>query len=689
MTLEETAQAMHDSLVGVYDDFVPTHPEFGRAFIDVDEPKPEPYPHRLVHGGFEGTETLFSLYMPSAEQYDGRVLQFLEGGAGGHENIMASGFMAFGNDAWQFPYAFDDMGAVLIESNQGHPSNAGHTGFKNDVYLFGASAETARFAKWLAAKVYGREVHHTYVFGASGGGHRSFQCIMRAPDVYDGGVPEVFGVNPGLYWSIFGQAVSLLGDDIVKVRDAMEPGGSGDPFAGLTFAQREVLRDLFQIGFPRDATTQLAHISVFPFTLYNTIDENPAYFDDFWNAKGYLGHDDPDRLADRRVKETVTVKEIRPASDLLKSLFVAMQLVTAGATLQTPYGVTVDTNDPTRFVMAKLTVKTGKAAGRQMVIADVAGNALVPFGEKCPQLFEDVAPGDEVEIDNADWLAFCHLYLHNVEWNVPGLHRDDRRVPPDYERFAVDGVPVHAQTGVANYDLDVVTPFPGKMIYIGAVLDICIWPTITSSFDEYVRSVLGENVRDHYRLWWVENSTHARAEMACALTGDPPEFWRTRLVDYEAVGAAALTAVRRWVEDGIEPLADSAYTLTADKHIMLPQDPELRGGVQPAVGLAVNGGGTRIEVAAGTEVKFDGYGIVPAGAGTIIEAAMDFEGTDTWPFQAANVDGSADRIEVHTAHVFETPGTYFPVLRIGSHLDGARRRGEAIRNLARVRVVVT
>jgi hypothetical protein len=371
----------------------------------------------------------------------------------------------------------------------------------------------------------------------------------------------------------------------------------------------------------------------------------------------------------------------------MASMFVAMQLVTAGATLQTPYGVLVDDHDPRRFTMAKLTIKTGKAAGREMVIADVTGDSLIPFGEKCPELFEGVEPGDEVEIDNRDWIAFCHLYQYNVEWNVPGLHRDDARVPQDYERYAVDGVPINPQTGVAHYDLDEVVPFPGKMIYIGAVLDICIWPTITSSFDHYVRSVLGATAKDHYRLWWVENSTHARAEMAAALTGEAFPLWRTRLVDYEAVGAAALRAVRAWVEEGTEPLADSAYTLTADKHIILPEDPELRGGVQPAVRLTVDGG-ARMEVTAGTEVTFSGSAVVPRGAGTIVEAEMDFDSSDSWPFQAGVADGSSDHIEIAATHVYPTPGTYFPVLRVGSHADGAGFRGEAIRNLARVRVVV-
>jgi hypothetical protein len=690
--MSDASNAASDgSLIGRFDDYTPTQAGFGRPFIDVDEWHDEPRRHRLLHGGFEGTETLFTFYFPPAAQYQGRLLQYLEGGAGGHENILAANVMGFGGaePPWQYAYAFDEMGALLIESNQGHPSNAGHTGFHNDVYLFGASAETARFAKWLALRLFGSDVERSYVFGASGGGHRSFQCLMRAPDVYDGAVPEVFGVNPGAYWSIFGDAVDALGADVVAVRDAMEPGGSGDPFNGLSFHQREVLRDLFQMGFPRGATTQLAHIAVFPFTLYNTIEHNPKYFHDFWNTKGYLGHDEPGRLGERLIQTTATVDKVVEASDMMSSVFVAMQLATAGATLQTPYGVRLNVDDPHRLVMAKVTVKSGKAAGREMVIADVAqGDALVPFGEKCPELFEDVEPGDEVEIDNRDWIAFCNLYRHSVEFNVPGLRRNDAPVPDDYERFAVDGHAVFPQTGASHYDLDVVDPWPGKMIYIGAVNDICIWPTIVSSFDQYVRSVIGDRTGDTYRLWWVENSTHGRAEMASVLTREPPSIWRTRLVDYEAVGATALTALRAWVEDGVEPPADSAYTLTADKDIVLSRDPLTRGGVQPVVELTV-GGGARIDVQVGQEVTFDGRAIVPKDAGTIVEAEMDFDGSDTWPLQVAGADGSRDRIDVNATHVFTAPGTYFPVLRVGSHRDGAARRGEAVRNLARCRVVVS
>jgi hypothetical protein len=368
---------------------------------------------------------------------------------------------------------------------------------------------------------------------------------------------------------------------------------------------------------------------------------------------------------------------------------VAMALASAGAQPLANFGGTLDVEDPNKLFMCKLTVRTGKAAGREMVVSRVTGDGVVlPFAQKCPEMFDDVEPGDQIEFDNRDWIAFCHLYQHNVEWNVPGLHTAGTRVPRDYARFAVEGNPVHLQSATSHYDLDLVEPFPGKMIYIGALADVFIWPTIISSFDEYVRAVLGDAVDEHYRLWWVENSTHVRADMPVMYTKEKnPHVWRTRLIDYEGVNAAALSAVRDWVESGIAPPASTAYTMTADNAVVLPDDARDRGGVQPVVRLRVNGG-TRAEVPAGTPVTFEGSADVPPGGGTIVEAEMDFDSTDTWPYRAPGADGSATALTVAATHTYDTPGTYFPVLRVGAHRDPAAVHGETVRNLARVRVVV-
>ena len=91
-------------------------PFFGSPFVDFDESRDAPVPHRYVHGGFEGTDTRFSFYFPPAEQWRGRLLQVLEGGNGGHENT-AQGPVGGGVSHIAFAAA---TGCYLVESNQGH-----------------------------------------------------------------------------------------------------------------------------------------------------------------------------------------------------------------------------------------------------------------------------------------------------------------------------------------------------------------------------------------------------------------------------------------------------------------------------------------------------------------------------------------------------------------------------------------
>ena len=43
-------------------------PDYDKPFVDVDEWREEPVRHRYVHGGFEGTDLLFSYYFPPAER---------------------------------------------------------------------------------------------------------------------------------------------------------------------------------------------------------------------------------------------------------------------------------------------------------------------------------------------------------------------------------------------------------------------------------------------------------------------------------------------------------------------------------------------------------------------------------------------------------------------------------------------
>lgn len=53
-------------------------PRFKSPYIDVDEMRTAPVPHRYVHGGFTGTDAKFAFYFPyfsPREQYQGRFFQ--------------------------------------------------------------------------------------------------------------------------------------------------------------------------------------------------------------------------------------------------------------------------------------------------------------------------------------------------------------------------------------------------------------------------------------------------------------------------------------------------------------------------------------------------------------------------------------------------------------------------------------
>jgi hypothetical protein len=692
--MQTTAFATEGSLVGPHPDYEAVEAGFGTPFVDVDEWRDAPRRHRYVHGGFEGTHTLFSIYLPPGESFDGRLLKHLEGGSGGHEFLIANDIGMW--MSWMFDFCYDEFGAILMESNQGHYHDEG-IGFHDDVVLFGASAESARFAKWLAPQLYGQPVEHAYVFGASGGGHRSYQCLMHRGDVFDGGVPEVCGANPGAYWSVQALAIELLGDKLVEVADRCEVGGSGDPFDGLTYDQREALADLFRMGYPRAAVNQLQTLAA-PFTLNNTKEYNPSFFEDFWSKTGYLGHDDPERLAKRRVRITAKVQGVVDAGRVkeLDADHVGLQTLMAGAAPQARAAVKLDVDDPQRFYMAWLTVKTGKAAGRRLVAMHFTPDgAVVPFLQMCPEMFDGVEAGDEVEIDNSDWIALTHLYKHNIEWNVPGLHTPAARVPAEYSDFAFDGIPIHTQTGEILYDLNTLVPFTSKMIVIAAHLDVMIWPTFITPLERHLRMTQGERADDTMRLYWVENATHgppmgmgAMSAITMLTRTFDPFVWPTRLVEYQNAAKHALVDVAAWVEGGVAPPPDTRYSMTRNNQLELPAEAAQRRGIQPVVTLRANGG-VRAEVKVGEAVRFEGTAEQPPGVGLIAQAEMDFLSDNTWPKQAEIGGGAAQEMTMATTYAFDKPGTYFPSFRVGAWRDGAGRTGLPIQNLARVRVVVT
>ncbi len=162
----------------------------------------------------------------------------------------------------------------------------------------------------------------------------------------------------------------------------------------------------------------------------------------------------------------------------------------------------------------------------------------------------------------------------------------------------------------------------------------------------------------------------------------------TRLIDYGGSLEQALLDLMAWVEDETEPPDETGYTLDADQRLTLAPTAAERAGVQPVVRATANGS-LRTDAATGEEVAFAVDAEAPRGGGTITRVEWDFDGTGAFPFVHEGVDGSSPALRLETSHAYDTPGTYFPCVRVTAHRDGDVDAVHCrLVNLGRVRIVV-
>jgi hypothetical protein len=366
-----------------------------------------------------------------------------------------------------------------------------------------------------------------------------------------------------------------------------------------------------------------------------------------------------------------------------------VRLATAGAVGADPtWGAVLDLADPARAYMAKVKILTGAAAGRELLIASVDDDVINPFSEITPEVFNGVLPGDEVEIDNRDFVAWSHYHWYTVQ-RPDGSELFDRNLAP----WAVDGHPLYPQRLVRPVSANAPTNYKGtisnKMIYVQPTHDAQVWPTSIFPYVDELQKNLGDVFDDHFRLWYVENSPHGAPEfLGPALTDEKdPGVWSSRLVSYDPVSAQALRDVVRWLEEDVPPPFYTGCGLSPDNALVMPTNAAERGGIQPVVTATVDGG-RRADVKVGALVSFLATAEQPPGMGSIVSAHWDFEGRRRWE-TVEQIDGGSGEPSVQATHVYDTPGTYFASFRAGAHRDGAKGRGEPVLNLYRVRVVVT
>jgi PKD domain len=670
-------------------------PLFKQPYVDIDEWRDAPVRHRYVHGGFKGTDMRFSFYMPEKAQFGGRFFQYVTP-VPDSENLSQT----VQKDDNNIGFAVSS-GAYFVETNGGGASATAGPAFRVDptIGAFRANAAAAQFSRKLAQEMYGSNRIYGYIYGGSGGGYRTMGSIENTSGVWDGAVPFVLGTpmaSPNNF-SIRMHAMRVLKDKFLQIVDAMDAGGSGDPYKTLTEEEAAALREATLLGFPPGSWFGYKTMGVHAFTaIYQgMVMADPSYFEDFWTKPGYLGANPPESLTKSRLQFTTKLK-LPLTAEALETRGLApsrlpgqprdagrgsadlawQKLVTNGSTR--PIAFELDGTPPdVGFLGGDLYVLSGDAKGSRIALLGLSGNVVTLGVVADLAALAKIKPGDQVRVDNSNFLAAQTYHRHQVPdasyTNYDQFRgADDKPVYPQRKMLLGPMFTAGAAGTVPS------GKFNGRLILVQSGLDREAVPNQAEWYQRKFNQIYGNDAGNKYRLWFTENALHGYNEDKDA---------RTRVVSYLPVLQQALRDVSAWVEKGTSPPANSGYRVD-DGQVILAATAKERAGVQPVVTVTANGK-TRAVVKPGKPVKFSATVSVPPDTGKIISARWDFDGSGSFAEIAGLPPKPAASGTFSTKHSFSTSGTYFVTIKVESQRDGDPNTPFArIPNLARVRVVV-
>lgn len=632
-------------------------PRYNDPYIDVEEWRNEPEPHRYVHGGFKGTDARFSFSFPAADRYQGRFF---------HNTYP----LIVTEDIAPFPIAFDvatgdlgftlDSGAYYVQTNLGGADR--RTQPDPEIGAFRVNAEAAKYSRFVAARLFGEHRPYGYLFGGSGGSYQVMGAAENTRGVWDGFLPFVLG-TPSSVPSTFtirlhGLRVLRRNNKFPAVMDALDPGGSGDPYAELDDEERAALREATLLGYPPRGWWNHDRLNSGYFNpqIPGMRRADPTYLDDFWSQPGYLGADPDSSIHEARVQFETTVTTV----------------------LEDPEpGLELAALPGRDFADADVVVLSGAAAGELLHTGPVSQSPIRFSRDVDLEVVRKLQRGDRVRIDNSWALALQTYQRHQVPattdlygWNQ---YRDSEGRPAYPQRPALYGPTASAVICGSSLEGRV----QGKVLVLEVLMDIDALPWQADWYRSKVAAGIGTGFEDTFAIWFIDHAQH----------DDPPSgAARTRTVSYRGALQQGLRDLAAWTEHGVRP-SETRYEVI-DTQVHVPPTAAQRGGVQPVVDVTVDGK-DRCDIAAGTEVAFEAIIEVPPGAGQVVAAEWCFDGSGD--FTAAELPGGpAERRSLSARCTFSEPGTYFPVLRATSQRQGdpATPYGR-IQNIGRVRVVVS
>lgn len=678
-------------------------PDFQQYYIDVQEQRERTIadgtviPYLYVHGGFAEKSVKFSWCFPVKESFRGRFYQYMSPFPGPDEE-MAS----LNKDGEDDEIGFClKNGAYFVESNMGSAQAFG--GMANPHLLWKSSAAVAEASRKFIMELYGCDRPYGYVYGGSGGGYKTMACIENT-NAWDGALPFVIGSPVSLPNTItlHAQGQRALRNVYVKIVDALDAGGSGDMYEGLTEDEAFMLREITAMGFPPRAWFMEANGFVsdgsLPVMIPHVKRGDAGYFQDFWTQPGYLGTDPNSSAVKDRLVFRGKVKAVHlPGETTRQETEYENGVDTAWRKkISDGKGIWLELEEAPQgeklyLAGVEMTVETGAAAGNKLTVGEIHDECVVIgmcFGiSDLPGLVATIQPGDEVLLDNSDYIAMQSYYRHQVPADLSFKAWDQFRTengePALPQRANIMGYRLCGTGTVQEGTIQ------GKVMVIQSMMDesTCPW-----CGDWYRNTVIKEQgCEENFRLYYMDRCLH----------GNVSWLENNMITNYMGALHQALLDLSDWVERGIDPLAGSAYRLE-DGQIYLPDTASERKGLQCVPELLANGAACA-HVKVGEPVHFSAKATVPAGAGVV--TAMDYgvesdctlsfvkRPVTAFPYKGQFTTGEENGLAtgyLEFDHTYNEPGTYFASVRVGVNRNGdAAEPFTQVKNIARVRIIVS
>lgn len=662
---------------------------YSEPYIDIDEMRTEPSAHRYVHGGFTGTNARFSFYFPEKEQYQGRFYQYVT-------PVPDSETLSQGQSGESDKIAFSfDSGAYYVETNSGGPIAPEKIATTDPtIGAFRANAASAELSRVVAQQIYGEGRPYGYVFGGSGGAFRTVASVENT-DAWDGSVPFVLG-SPMSLPNVFTArtyGLRVLANKFPQVADVLDVGSQNTLEQILTEEELKAYSEVTAMGFPPAGWQLYDKLGLHAFAVIYPIvlQIDPSYFEDFWTKPGYEGFDGSESLTKSQFSESFTIAELITAKAAAAQGLVVGSLAGQPAgraddawkaqqahdKAELPVAIRLDRTPDHSVLGADLQVSSGAALGATIIVTRPQGD-IVMLDNQQAQLLKDANVGDSVEINNRRFLAVQTYHRHQVPdtgFPVWDQFRDEQGQPMYPQRPILGPILARGATGTMQSGI-----FHGKMILVENLHDTEAFAWQGDWYRSLAHSQLGEGLDDRFRIYMNDRTNH----------GDfTKQTDATHTVSYIGILQQALRDVSLWVEQGIEPPESSQYQVINGQVIVADQAAK-RHGIQPVIELKANGT-LRAEVDVDEAVELAAVINVPPGAGSVVSAEWDLDGTGEFKTLAelTFVDETKAIAEVALSTEFDQPGTFFPVLRVASQREGdAETPFARVQNLARVRVVV-